>query len=177
MLRIWRRCATSYETVAAEAFAVADDVVWIELNNPTREEEQAVEAALGVEVPTREDMAEIELSSRLYKAKGATYMTALVLSRHDQGPEDARDEPVTFVLVGNRLITVRYAEPKSFALFEAQIARDPRDLRGRRPRLPRPDRGHRRPARGYPRGARRGGEDHRRPHLPPHRATAASRRS
>jgi magnesium transporter len=32
---------------------------------------------------------------------------------------------VTFVLAGNRLISVRYAEPRSFALFEAQIAREP----------------------------------------------------
>ena len=125
MLRVWRRCATAYEEVAAEAFALGDDVVWIELINPSREEEQAVERALGVDVPTREDMAEIELSSRLYKAKGAIYMTALVLCRHDAGPENARDEPVTFVLVGQRLVTVRYAEPKSFALFEAQIAREP----------------------------------------------------
>src|SRR5688572_4108900 len=101
MLRVWRRCAAPYEVVAAEAFAVTDDVVWIELISPTREEEQAVEAGLAVEVPTREDMSEIELSSRLYKAKGATYMTALVLSRHAEGPEVARDEPVTFVLLGD----------------------------------------------------------------------------
>src|SRR5688572_657901 len=125
MLRVWRRCATSYEVVAAEGFAVGEDVVWIELINPSRDEETAVESALGIEVPTREDMSEIELSSRLYKANGATYMTALVLCRHDQGPEHAKDEPVTFVLAGKRLITVRYAEPKSFALFEAQIGRDP----------------------------------------------------
>jgi len=125
MLRIWRRCAPTYEVVTAEAFAVADDIVWIELVNPSREEEQAVETGLGVGVPTREDMAEIELSSRLYKANGATYMTALVLTHHHAGPQNAKDEPVTFVLAGKRLVTVRYAEPKSFALFEAQIHREP----------------------------------------------------
>lgn len=125
MIKVWRRCATACEKVAAEAFALADDIVWIELVSPSRDEERSVEAALGIEVPTKEDMEEIEVSSRLYKTKAATYMTALVLCRHEGGLEQARDEPVSFVLAGERLVTVRYADPKSFALFEAQIEREP----------------------------------------------------
>jgi magnesium transporter len=35
-------------------------------------------------------------------------------------------KPITFILTGPRLVTVRYIEPKSFALFTAQAARQPR---------------------------------------------------
>jgi magnesium transporter len=127
MLRVWRRSATSYEVVEPAALTVDDTVVWLELFNPTRDEELAVEKALGLGVPTREDMAEIEASSRLYRQDGAVYMTGLVICRQHPDPANAapRAEPVTFVLAGQRLVTVRYADPKSFALFEAQVAHEP----------------------------------------------------
>ena len=44
--------------------------VWIDLLNPTKEEDLQVEKALGIAVPTREEMAEIEASSRLYQEGG-----------------------------------------------------------------------------------------------------------
>ena len=50
--------------------------VWIDMTSPTREEELFVERATGIEVPTREEMNEIEASSRLYQENGAIYMTA-----------------------------------------------------------------------------------------------------
>src|SRR5688572_23749620 len=40
--------------------------VWIDLLSPSVEEEKQVQAALRLEVPTREEMQEIESSSRLY---------------------------------------------------------------------------------------------------------------
>jgi len=96
------------------------DTVWIDLLNPTREEDKACEAFVGVELPTREEMEEIEASSRLYKDQGAAYMTAALLA---QSTGDAPQiGPVTFVLVGERLVTIRYIEPRAFKLFisEAQ---------------------------------------------------------
>ncbi|MGE0604181.1 MAG: magnesium transporter, partial [Xanthobacteraceae bacterium] len=46
------------------------DAVWIDLVVPTPGEDKIVEAAVGVMVPTREEMAEIEISSRLYIENG-----------------------------------------------------------------------------------------------------------
>ncbi len=40
--------------------------VWVDLFQPTEEEEDAVEKWFGIGVPTREEMDEIEISSRLY---------------------------------------------------------------------------------------------------------------
>ncbi|MBX3580343.1 MAG: magnesium/cobalt transporter CorA [Rhizobiaceae bacterium] len=91
------------------------DVVWVDLVNPTREEEKAVELWIGVSVPTREEMEEIEISSRLYAENGAYVMTATLPAQAD----DDRPEmlPVTFMLAGERLITIRYHEPRAFKTF------------------------------------------------------------
>src|SRR4051812_3535480 len=84
-----------------------DDAVWIDLLNPDFEEEAHAERLLGVGIPTREEMVEIEVSSRLYSEDNALYMTALLLVS-GQGPLP-RSEPVTFILTPRRLASVRYA--------------------------------------------------------------------
>jgi magnesium transporter len=76
---------------------------------------------LGVAVPTRAEMEEIEASSRLYAEDGALYMTALVQVLSDTAAP--RLTPITFILVGNRLATVRYDAPKSFGLFRSRAER------------------------------------------------------
>src|SRR5581483_8671257 len=90
------------------------DTVWLDLVSPTRDEEVAVERALSLDLPTREEMAEIEPSSRLYQHAGATFMTASLLARR----EDRRaDSPVTFALSKGLLVTLRYDELKAFQLY------------------------------------------------------------
>jgi magnesium transporter len=93
--------------------------LWIDLHNPTRDEDVLVEKALGILVPTREEMAEIEASSRLYQEAGAHVMTAIVLHQHDNA-DSLISTPVTFILAGHRLVTVRYAEPRAFKIFLAR---------------------------------------------------------
>lgn len=95
-----------------------DDAVWIDLVRPDRDEEAAVERALGIDVPTIEEMSEIEVSSRLYAENGTYFMTAMMLS-HTDG-DNVLMSPITFILIGNRLITVRYAEPRSIDSFIAR---------------------------------------------------------
>ncbi len=53
--------------------------VWVDLLHPTREEELALEEALRVNVPTREEMQKIELSSRLRRQDDTLVMTNAVL--------------------------------------------------------------------------------------------------
>jgi magnesium transporter len=99
------------------------EAIWIDLVAPTQEEERRVETLLGVGVPTREEMQEIEVSSRLYEENGALYMTAPVVTKADT--EHPQAGAVSFILLGDRLITVRYAEPQSFTLFSARCQRAP----------------------------------------------------
>jgi magnesium transporter len=92
-----------------------DAVIWADLVVPTKEEEVEVEKWLGVGVPTREEMEEIEISSRLYIENGAYFMTATLPAKTDE--DHPIMSPVTFVLSGKRLITIRYHEPRAFQTF------------------------------------------------------------
>ena len=58
---------------------INEQAVWIDLLDPTPEEEKKVERALKLNVPTREEQQEIEASSRLYQESGAYFMTATIL--------------------------------------------------------------------------------------------------
>jgi magnesium transporter len=80
-----------------------------------------VESAFGVMVPTREEMVEIEPSSRLYIENGVRYMTATLICHADTG--SPKTTVVTFILGGGRLVTVRYDEPRPFALLAARLGR------------------------------------------------------
>ena len=101
--------------------AVPENAVWIDLFNPTAAEDQAVERLSGIAIPTREDMQEIEISSRLYIENSARYMTATLMCQSDT--DMPRTTAVTFILGDHRLVTVRYDEPKPFALVEDKLAR------------------------------------------------------
>jgi magnesium transporter len=101
--------------------AVPDNAVWFDLVNPNLEEDKLVEGQVGVAVPTREEMLEIEVTSRLYVENGARYMTATLMCQSDTAVP--KTTPVTFILSGHRLITVRYDEPRPFMIVGNKLAR------------------------------------------------------
>jgi magnesium transporter len=109
------------KTSPADLAALPDNAVWIDLDKPTPQEDHAVERLAGVAVPTREDMQEIEISSRLYVENGARYMTATLMCQSES--QSPKITPVTFILANHRLVTVRYDAPKPFALVENKLAR------------------------------------------------------
>lgn len=104
---------------------LSDDVVWIDLYHPTAAEDEYVEKLLHISVPTRDDLKDIEPSSRLYSENGAIYMTASLVWRADS--KDVTLTDVAFILSAGRLVTVRYADPKSFNLFIAALGRAPEE--------------------------------------------------
>ena len=122
MLSVFVPTASSLKKIdGLSADALPADAIWIDLKSPVPGEDKAVERLVGIEIPTREDMQEIEASSRLYIEHGARYMTATLMCAADsQAP---RTTPVTFILAGHRLVTVRYDEPRPFALTAAKLAR------------------------------------------------------
>ena len=99
------------------------DTLWVDLINPSREEDLAVEKALGLSIPTREEMAELEASSRVYRENGATYATADLITHGDDALPGL--EPVTFVLTDGPLVTIRYTDPRPFALLIDKLQREP----------------------------------------------------
>lgn len=124
MLRVLlKNSATLTLVEALDGWLLPADAVWIDLLSPTREEELALEAQLGAQVPTRDEMAEIEASSRLYREEGGLFMTAQIVAHSDT--DNPQIGPVTFVLAGERLVTIRYIEPGSFKVFEAGLHSHP----------------------------------------------------
>jgi magnesium transporter len=118
MHRIYSRATQQFSTLAKIGGAQIDeDAIWIDLDSPTVEEKRSLGRALGYDLPTRDEMKDIEPSSRLYRDDGATYMTAaLVWHAESESPELAN---VSFVLARNRLVTIRYSEPAAFRVFKA----------------------------------------------------------
>ncbi len=99
-----------------------DAAVWVDMLSPTEDEERAIEAWLGIAVPTRADMEEIEISSRLYSEDGAHYMTATLTARADG--DQPQMGPVTFILSpGGTLVTLRFHEPSAFQIFPQRAAK------------------------------------------------------
>lgn len=93
--------------------------LWIDLINPSHEEEVLVEHHLGLNIPTREKMREIELSSRLYKENDVLFMTATMIAQSDS--LSPNKDPVTFLITKKQLITIRYIEPQAFKLFICRL--------------------------------------------------------
>jgi magnesium transporter len=122
MLSVFVPRGTTLERQSVEAEAVVSDgAVWIDLFAPTVAEDKLVERTLGIAVPTREEMQEIELSSRLYIENNARYMTATLMCQSES--EAPKTTAVTFILAAHRLITVRYDEPRPFVLVGNKLAR------------------------------------------------------
>jgi magnesium transporter len=99
---------------------IPPDAVWIDLVEPTREEDARVETYLGISIPTREEMSDIEPSELLYQEDGARYLTARVVHQVDTDPTITG---ISFILKDRTMVTVRYADPKAFQMFTTRIAR------------------------------------------------------
>lgn len=95
------------------------EAIWIDLLSPSKEDENEVEEILGIDIPSREEMQEIELSSRLYKEDDSLFMTAFMVAQSTTA--DPRLDAVTFVLTQKQLITIRYVEPLAFQLVATHI--------------------------------------------------------
>ena len=109
----------------ATANAVPEDAVWVDVIDPTVDEDKRLLAQLGIDIPTRDEMLEIEPSSRLYEENGGLYMTALVTWKADQEPQNT---PVAFVVTPKLMVTVRFADPRPFTSFQQRCIKQPRQM-------------------------------------------------
>lgn len=113
----------SRDSVTVEDFASAlsDRVVWIDLLRATTAEVAVVEQTFGIQLPTREEMREIESTSRLYCEDGARFMTtSMLFSTETDTPESTE---ISFVFVRRVLLTIRDVEPQSFRIVTGQFWR------------------------------------------------------
>ncbi len=105
-----------------------DRLVWVDLYQSDREEISRLEELLGFNIPTRDEMEEIEVSSRLYEENDAWFLTVTLPARAGEG--EAEMAPVSFVLSDWILVTVRSTEPRAFTTFPRRAERVDLDLDG-----------------------------------------------
>ena len=121
MLQIYAAGTPRVTITDLAAAKLPPGAVWLDLIDPTKEEEAFVERTVGVGVPTRDEAVEIEPSSRQYRDGDAIIVIASIVT----GVDDAAPTttPVSFVLTPRHLVTIRYAEPKVFAVFANHVER------------------------------------------------------
>nr|TFG54121.1 MAG: magnesium transporter [Hyphomicrobiales bacterium] len=122
MLKAYQQQKGGLKSVVVEGEAALPvGALWLDLINPTPDERRKVDINLAMEMPTRADMEEIEISSRLYQEDGGLFMTATVLTQTDT------DLPIsgaiTFVLTAERLVTIRYIDPQPFRSYALRCER------------------------------------------------------
>ena len=115
------KCEGGHPVRLAEPATVSSlrEAVWIDLCEPTEAESAQVSEAAALAVPTREEVSEIENSSRLSLRDGVLYLS-MPLVRMAPGP---RGVPVGFVLSPQRLITIRFATSTVFDTYATHMPR------------------------------------------------------
>lgn len=108
------------ENIAVENFS---DVLWMDIVDPTPQEAQWIRRQANIDLPTRGEAQEIEISSRLYQESGATFMTATILINTDS--DTPGTSPVTFIYTPACLATLRFSNPRPFSTFAAKYSRLP----------------------------------------------------
>lgn len=94
--------------------------VWIDMIDPTQQEDEQVQSYLGCKVPTRGDPDYAEPPEAYYAEDGVRYLQANVISEGEGMPGLSG---VTFVICGPTLVTVRYDTSESFEIFGHKISR------------------------------------------------------
>ena len=123
MLRLFGPDCTAAPIDPAQTRELPKGAIWVDLLNPTKEEEALAEKLIGTNIPTREELSEIEPSSRLYQMRGIAFLTVSVLHGIVEGHPGS--DAVGFILTDDHLVSVRYIDPKPFIIFSEHIYAEP----------------------------------------------------
>jgi magnesium transporter len=96
--------------------------VWVDLLNPSEAERRLIEDHIGMRLPSRDDLAEIERSSQLVSEREKLRVTCPVVAEADT------DHPALshlgLILSPKLLITIRFAELKAFQAAAVRVGQD-----------------------------------------------------
>jgi magnesium transporter len=101
---------------------IPSGAIWIDLVDPTVEEDRKVEDFIGGTVPIKSDPEYTEPLEAHYAENGTHYMHASVLSEPDETPDITG---VMFVMTPSVLVTVHYDPAGSFDLFGKKLCKSP----------------------------------------------------
>ena len=121
MIKIFYRSGSEiFFTQSQTEFAAIgkENVLWIDLLEPTGDEKRAVEAFLGTEIQSRAEAEEIESSSRFYEEDGVIFANTNFLSPAN---DEMVMDPVSFILCGGILTTLREMPLRSLTTLQNKI--------------------------------------------------------
>ncbi len=96
------------ERQSIEGIIKFEETVWIDIKEPTEEEETIMLKNFNITLPNIIEIDDIEVSRRLHSEDGIHYLTAYMLSSEEAGYFQSNS--VRFILIKSILITVRYVE-------------------------------------------------------------------
>jgi magnesium transporter len=127
MLTVYVRGADGRITQAAEprAALAQGGFVWVDFfaaaeSDLSREEEQLIEAALGIDAPTPQERAAVEESARFYEEDASLVLTATLMGQRGEGAFVS--DAVSFILVRDVLVTVRAITPRAFQIGQSRAS-------------------------------------------------------
>jgi magnesium transporter len=106
-------------TASPRSAPTLSDAVWIDLLDPTDDERRRVEEATKLRLPTKQEIEEIESSSRVFNEGAAVYFSTPVLETSDCMKGAVTN--VGLVLSPARLVTLRFGR---ITAFETVVAGD-----------------------------------------------------
>ena len=112
----------SGQSITELARKAKEDVIWIDLLDPTGDEKRAAEAFLGTEIQSRAQAEEIESSSRFSENSVAIFANTNYLT--PAGDEYVTD-PVSFTVAGDTLATLREVPLRSFNSLQLKLMAKP----------------------------------------------------
>jgi magnesium transporter len=113
---------TAYSAAARDEAAHTARKVWLDLLDPTNEERASVESKFGLALPSREELSEVESSSRISEENGVLFLSMPIVS-HAHAFDEA-PSPVGFVLTRDVLVTIRYMQLRSFDTVAAKFSKN-----------------------------------------------------
>ncbi len=121
MIKIFYRQGAEIVFARSEAEFAAiskENVLWIDLLQPSGEQKRAVEAYLGTEIQNRAEVEEIESSSRFSEEGGVVFANTNFLSPAD---DEMLMDPVSFIIAGGILTTVREMPLRSIDTLQLKV--------------------------------------------------------
>jgi magnesium transporter len=105
--RLLKTYRTSIDDLSKIDGQLPDDAIWIDLLDPTDGEKRSVEHLLGIKIPSKAALSEIEASSRLISDRGKLYLSTPAVSVDAQG--DPHLTPLGFIIDSRVLVTIRFS--------------------------------------------------------------------
>ncbi len=133
MVRFYTRDHENFTVSVLNEIALPIDhknVIWIDMFQPTKEEVKQIELLFKIELPSKHEREEIELSSRYWEDNRSIMINSyfFVSFFFVESAKGHYNESVSFVLQDNILFTVRDRELQTFDTIHKMVSSHPKEL-------------------------------------------------